>query len=149
MTVWFATNTRSLKVRQLRADPRVTLYYADHAKAIGYVALTGRAALVDDMAEIQRRKRAYWDTAFPGLKHIVLIRVVPERIEVIHYARAAPTAIPDTWRPPTIAFPAPSKAELTGVGRRRAGRRTQKGLRPSARRGAVTVGRQVGATLAR
>jgi general stress protein 26 len=105
MTVWFATNTRSLKVRQLKADPRVTLYYADHAKAIGYVAFTGRAALVDDLAEIQRRKRAYWDTAFPGLKNIVLIRVVPERIEVINYAREA-VGHPDTWRPPTIAFPA-------------------------------------------
>ena len=39
MTVWFATNTRSRKVREMKRDPRVTLYYADHKNAIGYVAL--------------------------------------------------------------------------------------------------------------
>jgi general stress protein 26 len=105
MTVWFATNTRSLKVRQLRADPRVTLYYANHENAIGYVALTGRAELVDDMGEIQKRKRAYWDSSFPGLKNLVLIKVVPERIEVINYKRGA-VGDKETWRPPTITFPA-------------------------------------------
>ena len=103
MTVWFATNTRSLKVRQIRADPRVTLYYADHAKAVGYVALVGRAELVDDMAEIQKRRRAYWDTSFPGLKNLVLIKVVPERIDVINYAKGA-VGNPETWRAPAILF---------------------------------------------
>jgi general stress protein 26 len=107
MTVWFATNTRSLKVRQIRADPRVTLYYANHENAIGYVALTGRAVLVDDMQEIQKRKRAYWDSSFPGLKNLVLIKVVPERIEVINYKRGA-VGDKETWRPPTFTFPAAS-----------------------------------------
>jgi general stress protein 26 len=107
MSVWFATNTRSLKVRQIRADPRVTLYYANHESAIGYVALTGRAVLVDDMQEIQKRKRAYWDRSFPGLKNLVLIQVVPERIEVINYKRGA-VGDKETWRPPTITFPAAS-----------------------------------------
>ena len=106
MTVWFATNTRSLKVRQLRADPRVTLYYANHATATGYVSLTGRAVLVEDMAEIQKRKRAYWDTAFPGLKNLVLIKVIPERLDVINYERGA-VGNPETWRAPSVEFPTP------------------------------------------
>jgi general stress protein 26 len=105
MVVWAATNTRSLKVQQIKRDPRVALYYADHAKATGYVTIHGRAALVDDMQEIVKRKRAYWDTAFPGLKNLVLIKVVPERIDVISYARGA-NADPETWRPPFIEFPA-------------------------------------------
>jgi len=109
MTVWFATNTRSLKVRQLRKDPRVTLYYADHANATGYVALTGRAQLTEDQAEILKRKRAYWDQAFPGLKNLVLIKVVPERLEVLNY-KAGTQADPETWRPPSVEFaPAPKK----------------------------------------
>src|SRR3974390_3074293 len=37
MTVWMATNTRSRKVREIRRDPRVALYYSDHANALGYV----------------------------------------------------------------------------------------------------------------
>jgi general stress protein 26 len=101
MTVWFATNTRSRKVREMRRDPRVTLYYSDHKNAIGYVALAGRAVLIEDMEEILKRKRAYWDQAFPGLKNLVLIKVVPERLDVLNY-RAGVQADPETWRTPSI-----------------------------------------------
>jgi general stress protein 26 len=109
MVVWFATNTRSLKARQMRQDPRVTLYYADHHTATGYVALAGKAELIEDMAEILKRKRAYWDQAFPGLKNLVLIKVVPERLDVVNYA-AGTQPDPETWRPPFVEFgPAPKK----------------------------------------
>ena len=109
MTVWFATNTRSRKVREMRRDPRVTLYYADHEKATGYVTLAGRAVLVEDMQEILKRKRAYWDQAFPGLKNLVLIKVVPERLDVLNY-KAGTQADPETWRTPSIELvPAPAK----------------------------------------
>jgi general stress protein 26 len=102
MAVWMATNTRSRKVDEIRKDPRVSLYYADHAKAIGYVAITGKAVLVDDMQEVLKRKRAYWDQAFPGLKNIVLIKVIPERIDVLNYKQGF-NADPVTWRTPSIA----------------------------------------------
>ena len=101
MTVWIATNINSRKVREIRKDPRVCLYYADHYKAIGYVALSGKAVLVDDMQEILKRKRAYWDQAFPGLKNLVLIKVVPQRLEVINY-KAGLNNDPDTFRAPFI-----------------------------------------------
>jgi general stress protein 26 len=101
MTVWFATNTRSRKVREMRRDPRVALYYSDHAKAIGYVQITGRAVLVDDRQEILKRKRAYWDQAFPGLQNLVLVKVVPERLDVLNYT-AGMQADPETWRTPSI-----------------------------------------------
>jgi general stress protein 26 len=109
MVVFMATNTRSVKVQQIKHDPRVSLYYANHATATGYVAIHGRAELVDDMQEIQKRKRAYWDSAFPGLKNLVLVKVVPERIDVINYKRGA-NADPVTWRPPVIEFPAKASA---------------------------------------
>jgi general stress protein 26 len=109
MTVWFATNTRSRKVQEIRRDPRVTLYYSDHKTAIGYVALAGRAVLVEDMQEILKRKRAYWDQAFPGLKNLVLIKVVPERLDVLNY-KAGTKADPETWRTPSIELgPAPPR----------------------------------------
>ncbi len=103
MTVWFATNTRSRKVQEMRKDPRVCLYYADHSKATGYVALTGRAVLIDDMNEILKRKRAYWDTAFPGLKNLVLIKIVPEMLDVLNYKQGA-QGDTVTWRTPSIEF---------------------------------------------
>jgi len=104
MAVWMATNTRSRKVAAIRKDPRVTLYYADHAKATGYVAVSGRAVLVDDIQEVLKRKRAYWDTSFPGLKNLVLIKVVPERIEVVNYKHGF-NGDPVTWRAPSVALP--------------------------------------------
>jgi general stress protein 26 len=108
MSVWMATNTRSRKVAQIRRDPRVTLYYANHENAIGYVAVTGRAELTEEPAEIRKRKRAYWDQAFPELKNLVLIRVVPERIDVLNY-KAGANGSPETWRTPTIDFPAAAR----------------------------------------
>jgi general stress protein 26 len=103
MTVYMATSTRSLKYRQIQRDPRVTVYYSDHMKGNGYVALTGRAFLIDDPREIQKRKRAYWDQAFdPGLKNLVLIKVVPERLELVVYNKPGLEQDKNTWRPPTI-----------------------------------------------
>ncbi len=108
MSVWFATNTRSRKVREIRRDPRVALYYSNHANAIGYVQITGHAVLVDDKQEILKRKRAYWDEAFPGLQNLVLIKVVPERLDVLNY-KAGVQADRETWRTPSIELgPAPA-----------------------------------------
>ncbi len=108
MTVWMATNTNTRKVKQVRRDPRVCLYYADHGKATGYVALTGRAVLVEDMGEILKRKRAYWDQAFPGLKNLVLIKVIPEQLDVLNYKQGV-VADKVTWRTPSIEMGSESK----------------------------------------
>ena len=84
----------------------MTLYYSNHATAIGYVALSGHAGLTDDMAEIQKRKRAYWDQAFPGLKNLTLIKVIPERLEVLNY-KAGLSNDPETFRAPSIDLAPP------------------------------------------
>jgi len=109
MVVWMATNTRSRKVQQIRKDPRVTLYYSNHGSAIGYVALSGHAELTEDMAEIQKRKRAYWDQAFPGLKNLTLIKVIPEWLDVLNY-KAGLSNAPETFRVPSIDLaPTPAR----------------------------------------
>lgn len=103
MSVWMATSTKSRKLEHIRRDPRVALYYSNHGTAIGEVAITGRAVLTEDPAEIQKRKRAYWDQAFPGLRNLTLIKVVPERLEVINY-KAGVNNDPTTFRAPTVEF---------------------------------------------
>jgi len=85
MTVWIATSSRSKKVKEIRNNPNVCLYYSDHAKAVGYTAIKGKAILVDDMQEKIKRKREYWNQAFPDFNYLMLIKVVPEEIEVINY----------------------------------------------------------------
>ena len=103
MTVWIATNSRTRKAREIHDNPRVCLYYADHSQASGYVAITGKATLVDDMNEKLKRKRGYWDQAFPDWKYLVLIKVVPERLEVVNYKRGM---LNDTltWSAPSVTF---------------------------------------------
>ncbi len=110
MSVWMATTDRSRKVHEIRRDARVTLYYGDPQQALGYVAMKGRAVLVDDMNEIKKRKRAYWDTAFPGLQHLVLIKVVPEQLEVVYYKKGI-NPDPATFRAPSVELKATTPAK--------------------------------------
>jgi general stress protein 26 len=103
MTVWIATNSRSRKAGDIRNNSAVCLYYADHSHATGYVTISGKAFLVDDMNEKLRHNREYWKQAFPDWKYLVLIKVVPEKMEVINYRRSV---VNDsvTWKTPTVDF---------------------------------------------
>jgi PPOX class probable F420-dependent enzyme len=105
LTVWIATKPVTRKVAQIRADPRVTLFYFD-AGDPGYVTLIGTAELVTDAAA----KRAHWKPAWAGFYEdeyrgddYLLIRVTPRRLE-ISSARHKLTGDPDTWRPVIIDF---------------------------------------------
>ncbi len=103
MTVWMATNSRSRKAEEIRRNPNVCLYYADHAHARGYVSIRGKAYLTNDSQEIQKRKRDYWTQAFPDWKLLMLIKVVPEKIEVINY-RHGIVAESTNWDVPTLDY---------------------------------------------
>jgi general stress protein 26 len=104
MTVWMATSSRTRKAADIQRNPTVSLYYADHASARGYVTIKGKAYLVDDQKEIQERKRAYWTSSFPDWSLLRLIKVVPDEIEVVNYRRGV---VGDslTWKAPTVLFP--------------------------------------------
>jgi general stress protein 26 len=106
MTVWMATNSRSDKVQHILKNPRVCLYYANHAEATGYVAITGKAVLVNDKDEISKRKRAYWTKAFPDWQYLLLIKVIPEKMEVINYRHGLINGSV-TWNVPTVEFKKP------------------------------------------
>ena len=99
MTVWMATNSRSRKVEEIRGNPHVSLYYANHAEATGSVVIHGEAFLVDDMEEKLKRKREYWDQSFPDWNYLLLIKVVAREIEVLNY-KCDFLNDPVTWRVP-------------------------------------------------
>ena len=103
MVVWIATSTRTGKVREIQNDCRVCLYYADHSQASGYVSITGKAVLVTDMSEKLKRKRDYWDQAFPDWNLLVLIKVIPQRMDVLNY-RKGMLNDPVTWGVPSVRF---------------------------------------------
>ena len=103
MSVWMATNSHTRKYDEIKKNPNVTLYYANHAATEGYVTIIGKAVLVDDMAEKLKRKREYWDQAFPDWKYLILIKVIPERLEVISYKHKLFNSSV-TWRAPFTEF---------------------------------------------
>lgn len=103
MTVWMATTTESRKAREIARDPRVCLYYADHGTATGNVNIVGKATLVNDPEVIRMKWREYWAQAFPDRSKLVLIKVVPDKIEVLNYNRGFHND-PKTFAVPVAEF---------------------------------------------
>jgi len=101
LTVWIATNPSSRKVREIRDNPKVTLYYNDDA-AESYVTIMGTARIHEDRETKMRRKHRlvgkYWPR-FP--EDYTLIEVKPTWLEVV--VPGIPNH-PKTWRPQEVRF---------------------------------------------
>jgi general stress protein 26 len=104
MVIWFGTNPRSRKVRELRRNPRVTIYYVDPVDR-AYVSIHGTARLVNDPEEKAHRWKDEWNAFYPDRnKSYLLIAVTPERLEVINVKKGL-NGDPITWDPHTVTFP--------------------------------------------
>ena len=80
----FLVRRESRKVGEMRAAERVTLAY-QHDSGDAYVALAGRAILVDDVAEMRSLWPSTMDARFPAgfaEAHMMVVRVETDRIEV-------------------------------------------------------------------
>ena len=103
LITWFATSRTSRKVREIKNNPKVCVYYADHMAAKGYVNINGTAQVIDDKELLLKMKREYWN-GIPNWQNVfVLIKIVPESLEVINYKHGLNNA-PDTFRAPSISF---------------------------------------------
>jgi len=96
--VWFATNPRTRKVRELAQQPRVAMHYFDPSTE-SYVAITGRARIVRD----RKTKDAHWNPAWNAFytnrdTDVVLIVVEASRVEVVSPAMGVDSD-KATWRP--------------------------------------------------
>ena len=101
--VHIATNPRSRKVQQMRANPRVTLLYFDPAR-LAYVTLIGSASPVaeDEKPGLYKKDwESFFDRNRPA--SYALYRVVPSRVEVVS-AGDGLAGDPATWRPEIIHF---------------------------------------------
>jgi general stress protein 26 len=54
---WFATSRTSRKVKEIKSNPKVCVYYADHSSAKGYVTIAGVAEVIDDKELLIKMKR--------------------------------------------------------------------------------------------
>jgi general stress protein 26 len=106
LTIWIGTNALTRKVKDIQRDPRVTLLYF-HAASAGYVTVIGRAALVTEAGEKERRWKASWAPFNPnGFRgsDFTLIRVTPSRLEISSPSRNMMND-PKTWLPVVIDLP--------------------------------------------
>jgi len=96
MVVFLGTNPKSRKVQEIRNNHRVTLYYSDD-KGEGYVAIIGTAILVDDPKEKTIWWKKEWDEFYKDQKEsYLLIKVVPERLEIVNYKHNNDSCIYDS-----------------------------------------------------
>lgn len=103
LVIWFATSRSSRKVGELKHNPKVAVYFADHNTAKGYVNISGKAEVIDDKELLQKKKRDYWE-GIPNWQDIfVLIKIVPERLEVINYKHGLSND-PKTFKAPSVNF---------------------------------------------
>jgi general stress protein 26 len=103
LITWFATSRTSRKVREIKSNPKVCVYYADHISAKGYVAITGTAEVIDDKELLLKMKRDYWNGIPNWQNKIVLIKIVPKTMEVINYKHGLNND-PNTFKAPSIVF---------------------------------------------
>lgn len=110
LTVWMATNPLSRKVTQIRKNQSVTLYYFN-GDMQAYVTLNGQGELVNDAPAKKQYWKEEWADFYPDReKGYMLIKVVPERIEVVSEAHGIIGDL-KTWTPPSseISTEAPEK----------------------------------------
>lgn len=103
MVIWFGTNPNSRKVKHIRHDSRVVLYYFD-SDGLGYVSITGSARLVNDPKEKALRWKKEWQAFYPDRdSSYLLIAVDPEKLEIVSEKHNI-TGDFKTWTPPTVKF---------------------------------------------
>ena len=103
LITWFATSRTSRKVKEIKNNPKVCVYYANHMTAKGYVNITGTAEVIDDKELLLKMKRDYWENIPDWQNIFVLIKIVPKTIEVINYKHGLNNDA-KTFRAPSIVL---------------------------------------------
>ena len=103
--IWLGTNPSSRKVAQIRNNNRVTLYYTDGGN--GYVSVYGTAELINDTQSKEKYWKQEWENFYPNKTDAyLLIKVIPERLEIISYTHGF-HGNPLTWQPETVIIKKP------------------------------------------
>jgi len=103
MIIWLGTNRNSRKVREIRNNPKVNLFYTQN-KGFSYVSIKGIAKLVDDKAKKSVLWKDEWKNFYDQQReNYILIKVTPERLELINYKKGI-TGDKRTWKTPTVEF---------------------------------------------
>jgi len=104
MRVWLGTNRNSRKVAEISRNEHVTLYYFVSEEQ-AYVAISGRARMVDDPKEKAKHWKDEWKDFYPDRGNdYVLITVIPQKLEVVNVKQGIIGGNSITWAPPAVTF---------------------------------------------
>jgi general stress protein 26 len=96
-TRWFLTNRAGRKATEIGDTGRATLAY-QHRSGEAYVALVGRAEIIDDDQEVERRLKDVYDPEGTLAGKLVAVRVTGERLELhLRGVTAEPWGHGRTW----------------------------------------------------
>ena len=85
MVIWLGTNPRSRKVKQIKNNPNVIVYYYD-TKGLSYVSVSGQARIVNDPDKKAHYWVKSWTRYYPDPdKDYILIEVTPKRLEICSF----------------------------------------------------------------
>ena len=85
MVIWLGTNPRSRKIKQIKNNSNVMVYYYD-TKGLSYVSVAGQARIVDDPEKRAHYWKKSWTRYYPDPeKDYVLIKVTPDRMEICSF----------------------------------------------------------------
>jgi len=101
--IWFATSRTSRKAREIKNNPKVCVYFANHLTAKGYVNINGSASVIDNRELLIQMKRDYWNGIQGWQDKFVLIKIIPKSIEIINYKHGLNND-PNSFKAPTISF---------------------------------------------
>ncbi|WP_298780493.1 pyridoxamine 5'-phosphate oxidase family protein [uncultured Polaribacter sp.] len=102
-TVWMGTNPKSLKVKQIQKNPKVTLYYFD-TKSVSYVTLQGVAKIVNAQSKKEKFWKKEWKNYYKNRTlDYVLIQFTPNKATIISEKY---NVLGDsiTWKTPELNF---------------------------------------------
>ena len=102
-TVWFGTKAESRKVNHIKNNPNVSLYYQDSDNS-GYVVIHGKAQIIDDQKEKQKRWKDAWEAFYTNNREgYLLIKVSPEWMEILSTTRGF-IGDKKTWQTTIVRF---------------------------------------------
>jgi len=102
-TVWMATNAATRKVKELRRDPRATLFYFD-ASSFSYVTLVGEIEIVTSESARRAHWKPRWDAFYEDGSmgpDYLLLRFRAARVEVVSPSRGI-AGDPGAWSPAIV-----------------------------------------------
>jgi general stress protein 26 len=83
--IWLGTSQGSRKTKQIQRNPNVVVFYYE-TRGMSYVAVSGRARLVNDAGKKAKFWRDDWKQYYPNRDtDYILIKVDPEQLEVCSY----------------------------------------------------------------